>query len=141
MFKSRIRIISGLFGFCFLIVLGRLWQLQVLRHARYHQLATRANSMEKIVPALRGPILDRCGVDLAFDRPFFDVSVRVDKLKLQRVTLDQVKNIRDRFKEKIAKAGSGEEKAQLNTDLEAELFDLEVQLEDDPFVTRLSAVV
>src|SRR5688572_1640732 len=101
MFKSRIRIISILLGFCFLIVLGRLWQLQVIRHERYFQLSTRAQSLEKIVPAVRGPILDRNGDLLAYEAPYYDVSVRVDKLKLQHVKLEHVSQIRDRYKDKI----------------------------------------
>jgi cell division protein FtsI/penicillin-binding protein 2 len=138
MFKSRIKIVAWLLAFCFLIVAGRLWLLQVMRHERYVLLAARAQSMEKIASSKRGAIRDRYGNDLAYDTPYHDISVRVDRLRLKRVTFEQVGKVRELFKQKIQQAASEQAKEQLNKDLDAELQDFAAQLEDDPFVTGLS---
>jgi cell division protein FtsI/penicillin-binding protein 2 len=126
-FKSRIGILALLLGACFLIAIGRLFQLQILRHDQYYALSTRDNNVRKLLPAVRAPILDRYGEVLAEDRPFFDIAIRVDRLKLQRVTLDDVK------KEQELKLNLEEHKAR------AAVF--VARLLEDDFVIRLAAAL
>ncbi|HLX64723.1 MAG TPA: penicillin-binding transpeptidase domain-containing protein [Planctomycetota bacterium] len=95
MFKTRIGILSLLFGLCFLAVIGRLFQLQVLRFDQYRALSARDSNDRRIQAAARADIVDRDGNVLAEDRPFFDIAVRVDRLNLRAVTLDEIKKDRE----------------------------------------------
>ncbi|MEI6234089.1 MAG: penicillin-binding transpeptidase domain-containing protein [Planctomycetota bacterium] len=95
MFKTRIGIIAVVLGVFFSIALGRLFQLQVLRYEKYRALAERDNGPQKLTPAPRAAIVTSDNVVIAEDRPFFDISVRVDRLKLERVTYDEIKKSRE----------------------------------------------
>ncbi|HYF52370.1 MAG TPA: penicillin-binding transpeptidase domain-containing protein [Planctomycetota bacterium] len=102
LFRSRLTVLALLFGCCFFVVFCRLWQLQITRYQTYHALATRGEKTEKMVPALRGPIFDRNGEELAADRPYYDISVRVGDLKFERFSMDRVRTARERFKDDSA---------------------------------------
>ncbi|MFH0939777.1 MAG: penicillin-binding transpeptidase domain-containing protein [Planctomycetota bacterium] len=97
MFKTRIGILSVLFGMSFFVVLCRLFQLQIINYERYHDLATRDHSLERIVKAPRGTLYDRHGNVLAEDRTVYDISLRVERLKLDRVGLGKVADARRRY--------------------------------------------
>src|SRR5947199_361427 len=55
MFKTRLHILSALFGLSFLVILGRLWQLQVIRHEKYEALTTRDRSLDAIARKWASP--------------------------------------------------------------------------------------
>jgi penicillin-binding protein 2 len=59
----------------FLVLLGRLWQLQVVRGEQYFQRSTDNFVKEQWIPAVRGRILDRRGEVLVDNRPAFHVYV------------------------------------------------------------------
>jgi cell division protein FtsI/penicillin-binding protein 2 len=99
MFKTRLGIVAMLLGLSFLVILGRLWQLQVTRYDKYAALAGRDQNMEKMVASLRGTIFDRNGEALAYDQPFYDLSIRTERLKLTRVKLEDVAAVREQFKD------------------------------------------
>ena len=61
----------GLAGFVLLI--GRLWQLQVMRGDSYFERTVSNVVKERYLPSVRGKILDRKGVALADNRPAFNV--------------------------------------------------------------------
>jgi len=128
-FQSRIGALVPLFALCFAVVLGRLWLLQVVRYDKYQQLAERDSKSIIGVPALRAPILDRNGVELAFDEPSHDLSVRVDRLRLTSVTLDEVRAAR-------VNNPKGREKER-----DAAFEKLELRLQEETFVRNLSATV
>jgi penicillin-binding protein 2 len=71
--RMRLVVISTALALLFLILLGRLWYLQVLNGAYYSELA-RGNRI-RVVPqeAPRGIVYDRNGVILAFNRPAFNI--------------------------------------------------------------------
>ncbi len=95
MFKTRIGILSIFLAVGFLTVIGRLGQLQVLRYEKYAALSGRDSGKQTLQSAARAEIRLPDGSVLAEDRPFFDIAVRVDRLKLERVTLDEVKKDRE----------------------------------------------
>lgn len=71
-FRKQLLIITGVF---MLIIVGKLFQLQVVKGKRYFRLA-EANRIRKIyTPAPRGKIFDRNGNILADSRPSFTISV------------------------------------------------------------------
>lgn len=67
MFTRRVQVIAVIFGMGFLILLGRLYQIQILSGHVFEQRGeARIHRLEQIAPR-RGPILDRNGVILAED--------------------------------------------------------------------------
>lgn len=71
----RIRWAARLFSFALLILILRLWHLQVLEGDRYYELSTQNRLRIRPVEAPRGFILDRNGEILVENRAAFDVLV------------------------------------------------------------------
>jgi len=64
----------ALIGIGALVVLvGRLWQLQVMRGESYYERTVSNVVKERYLPSVRGKILDRKGVPLADNRPAFNI--------------------------------------------------------------------
>ena len=64
----------ALVGIIGLVVLvGRLWQLQVMRGDSYYERTVSQVVKERYLPSVRGKILDRKGVALADNRPAFNI--------------------------------------------------------------------
>jgi cell division protein FtsI/penicillin-binding protein 2 len=127
MFKTRIGIIALLLGLCFGVILLRLWHLQITRYEKYSAISRRDMEMERMVPAKRGPIFDRNGNELAYDEPFFDLSVRIERVPLEHVTLDDVKKIREQYFDP--------------KEIDARLDQIESQLCNEPFVRNLARTI
>lgn len=69
----RLRWLALLGIAAFVLLVGRLWQLQVMRGDSYFE-RTRSNVVkERYLPSVRGKILDRKGAPLADNRPAFDI--------------------------------------------------------------------
>ena len=56
-----------------LVLVGRLWQLQVMRGESYYERTVSNVVKERYLPSVRGKILDRKGVALADNRPAFNI--------------------------------------------------------------------
>ncbi|HEX4420759.1 MAG TPA: penicillin-binding protein 2 [Kofleriaceae bacterium] len=56
-----------------LVLIGRLWQLQVMRGESYYERTVSNVVKERYLPSVRGKILDRKGVALADNRPAFNI--------------------------------------------------------------------
>ena len=59
----------------FAALVGRLWQLQVVRGDEYYEEALSNVVHRRFLPSVRGRILDRDGEPLADNRPAFNVYV------------------------------------------------------------------
>ncbi|HLL21991.1 MAG TPA: hypothetical protein VK427_07665, partial [Kofleriaceae bacterium] len=57
----------------FVLLVGRLWQLQVMRGESYYERTVSNVVKERYLPSVRGKILDRKGVALADNRPAFNI--------------------------------------------------------------------
>ena len=57
----------------FALLIGRLWQLQVMRGESYFERTVSNVVKERYLPSVRGKILDRKGVPLADNRPAFNI--------------------------------------------------------------------
>ena len=55
------------------VLVGRLWQLQVMRGESYFERTVSNVVKERYLPSVRGKILDRNGVALADNRPAFNI--------------------------------------------------------------------
>ena len=60
-------------------LVGRLWQLQVVRGEQYYERARKNVVSESFLPSVRGKILDRNGRALADNRPAFNIYVMPEK--------------------------------------------------------------
>lgn len=58
-----------------LAVVARLFQIQIVEHRHWAQLAQRIQEEVVEVPARRGSILDRNGIALAYDVPAYDIAL------------------------------------------------------------------
>ncbi|MGA7411014.1 MAG: penicillin-binding protein [Bryobacteraceae bacterium] len=65
---NRLLIMSLVLAAWVLLILGRLFQLQVLQHDKYLSLARRQQERLELVPALRGTIYDSTGTLLAINK-------------------------------------------------------------------------
>ncbi len=70
-----------LFLVLFAVLIGRLWQLQVLRGDSYYQRTVSNVVRERFLPSVRGKILDRNGMPLADNRPAFNIYVTPSAFK------------------------------------------------------------
>lgn len=75
--RMQIRVVSLAFivALLFLILVGRLWYLQVLTGKNYTLTAQATHTREIKVPAQRGVIMDRNGTVLANNKPGLNVTV------------------------------------------------------------------
>ena len=67
--RTRVLILAALLAAMFVGLAGRLAYLQIYRHAELSQMAERQYSRAIVLPARRGPILDRHGAALATSTP------------------------------------------------------------------------
>lgn len=66
--EFRIAVLAAVAGAVFLMLLGRLWYLQVARGADYTSRIRSSSQVSVRLPAVRGEILDRNGIPLAQNR-------------------------------------------------------------------------
>ncbi|GAA2600970.1 penicillin-binding protein 2 [Actinomadura fulvescens] len=78
----RLVVLYVLFGAMVLVLMGRLWTMQVLDGAHYRQIAAENRTRDIVVPAVRGMILDGTGRPLVRNRTALVVSV--DRTSLSR---------------------------------------------------------
>jgi penicillin-binding protein 2 len=88
--KSRVLILSFIVGCAFLLLILRLWHLQILNQEDYRSMSE--NNRLRFVPiaASRGAILDRNGKVLVSNRPSFSLAVIPQEVKDKEVLLTQL---------------------------------------------------
>ena len=74
-FRNRLVIATVILGIAFLVLVSRLWFLQVLKGDEFEAFSRDNRVRIERVPAARGRILDRFGRELVVNRPSFDVYV------------------------------------------------------------------
>lgn len=117
MFQRRMTVLAVVFVGLFMIALGRLWQLQVVRADYYRRLARGERKFEEALPAPRGGICDRYGEVLAQDRTSLDLALRTDLLSLKTFSRKEIKEALT----KLADAGTRKkERARLRERLSVE---------------------
>jgi penicillin-binding protein 2 len=83
MFERRLKAFLILPIICGLVLVGRLYQLQIVQGDEYTRLADAALiSPKQFLPPLRGRILDRFGRVLVSDEPAYDVTVHYGVLSM-----------------------------------------------------------
>jgi penicillin-binding protein 2 len=71
----RLRVAIIVMLLLFFVLIGRLWQLQVMRGDGYYQRTVENVVHERFLPSIRGKILDRKGVPLAANRLAYNLYV------------------------------------------------------------------
>ena len=69
----RLRWVALIFIALFVLLVGRLWQLQVMRGDSYYERTVSNVVKERYLPSVRGKILDKNGTPLADNRPAFNI--------------------------------------------------------------------
>jgi len=76
MFDRRLRILTVCFGVALAILVGRLFQIQVVEGSYYRHRAERAIVLAPTpLPFVRGSILDRNGEELVYDQACWDLTL------------------------------------------------------------------
>lgn len=73
--NRRLRWVVVVVVTAFVALVGRLWQLQVVRGEQYLEQTLSNVVHERYLPSIRGRILDRNGEELASNRPAFNIYV------------------------------------------------------------------
>jgi penicillin-binding protein 2 len=73
--QRRFGWLLAVIALAFLLLIGRLWQLQVVRGEHYYQASTDNFVKEESIPAVRGLILDRKGRVVVENRPAYNVTI------------------------------------------------------------------
>ena len=81
MFHRRLAILFGLFLATVLLVLARLWYVQVIDGERWREKAEAPAARHLDLPAVRGRILDRDGQLVATDRAVYSVEVTPSRFR------------------------------------------------------------
>jgi len=84
--NPRLRAIGFIIASGFLVLLIKLWTVQVM-HGKSYDSKQEAQSLRRIrIPAARGEIIDRNGVVLANNRPSYDIAIYLDQLGVSKKT-------------------------------------------------------
>ncbi len=87
------------------VLVARLWQLQVMRGDSYYERTVSQVVKERYLPSVRGKILDRKGVALADNRPAFNIyaapkltaETRAELARMLGLTDDEIVKIGERL--------------------------------------------
>jgi penicillin-binding protein 2 len=102
----RLKWVALLIAVSFLVLIGRLWQLQVMRGDSYYERTVSNVVKERYLSSVRGKIVDRKGVPLADNRPAFTVYATPKQLtpeskaelaRLLALSGDELQKIDDRI--------------------------------------------
>lgn len=90
----------------FALLVGRLWQLQVMRGDSYYERTVSNVVKERYLPSVRGKILDRKGAPLADNRPAFNIyatpkqltpEAKAELARMLNLTDDEIAKVEERL--------------------------------------------
>ncbi len=118
-YRRQFFFISLIVVFSFLILIARLWYLQVLNGEKWLKFAESNRIEIKRIPAMRGRILDRNGKVIADNKPAFDLKIIPSQLKpsVEEALLDIQKTLgwTDEFTKKVMQKTAVQNKHDLYT--------------------------
>lgn len=92
----RLQVFGGAILIGLLILLGRLWQLQVLSAKTYRAYLENQTFRTVRVPAIRGKILDRNRVPLADNHPTYNLNLYLEELQ-PRFNFEYTNSVKKEF--------------------------------------------
>lgn len=90
-----------------LVVIGRLYYLQVIKGEFYHFFSTENSIKETKIPAVRGMIFDRRGQALVENRPSFELSITPQYTVDPPAAFDSIKRLLGIPREEVEAAWAG----------------------------------
>ena len=102
-FHLHIRVIMVAVFLAFVVILFRLWNLQITHGMMYRELSTNNRVRRVILAAPRGKIFDRNGVVLADTRPSYDLTIFLEDLEDMKGLSKRLAPIIDRTEEEVLK--------------------------------------
>lgn len=84
---GSIRILQAIVVIGFLVMFGRIFQLQILDHEKYEPLSQQNSIRMDMVNPARGLILDRNGDILVENQPIYSISVTPAQFKMENLPL------------------------------------------------------
>jgi len=105
-FTTSIRILQGIILIGFLVMLGRIFQLQIVDHDKYDPLSRQNAIRIDIVNPARGLILDRHGEIIVENQPIYSISITPAKFDMQNLPLlaDLIQTDQEEILERILEA-------------------------------------
>lgn len=101
---KKFKLLRNIIAVAFILIILSIIKLQIIEGKKYYRLSDRNRIRQKHIPAPRGKIFDRTGIEIANTRPGFYVSViqtSIDENTLKKLThilnIDE-KTIEEKFK-------------------------------------------
>jgi penicillin-binding protein 2 len=101
--KHRLDAITNIVIFAFIIIVSRLWYLQIYKGKELYEYSVQNRLRKEVVKAPRGMIFSRNNSQLVNNIPRFDVVVTPQYLKNKEETLQKLADILDTTVEQIKK--------------------------------------
>ncbi len=93
LFNRRLIALSGIMVFCLLVLLSRLFYLQVMHSSRYEDLSNENRIRVRYVIAGRGQVLDRYGLAMAQNKVNFQAILIPEESKKHQASLEKIVKI------------------------------------------------
>jgi penicillin-binding protein 2 len=105
--SEQLSLFAYIFMIACLILIVRLWQLQILQGKEYRELSESNRLRIIAIPAPRGIIFDRNGIPLVKNSPYFYASIMPNEFDVRSLqSLSEMLNIpADKIQEEITKNG------------------------------------
>lgn len=110
MFERRVQVIAAVFVLALFVLVGRLFQLQIVRGSEYRKAASRALVLEpRSLPFVRGSILDRNDEVLVRDEPSWDLRIDFAAIRAahEREPSDETLKLAKRYANDIERGKAG----------------------------------
>jgi len=102
--KVRLRMLALLVVMMLIVIIGRLFSIQVLQHDKYAREADIQQKLKVDIEADRGQILDRQGVALAISRDRYSLYLNTEKCDNVRAIASSLAGVLGRSAQSIEKA-------------------------------------
>nr|WP_303740618.1 stage V sporulation protein D [Lutispora saccharofermentans] len=111
--KGRVLFLLGGFTILFLLLIVRLFQIQVVDGAEYQQKAMEQWTRDVPVPSKRGIIYDRNGKELATSAPAYEIYVRPVEVKDKEIVAQTLSEVLQMNKEDLLEKVSAKKDTQI----------------------------
>ncbi len=99
--KGRADVIGNILIFCFVIILARLWYLQIYQGELFYKFSLENRLRKEVIKAPRGMIFSRNSEMLIHNIPRFDAVIIPQYLKNKKVTLQRLSKVLEMSEDEI----------------------------------------
>lgn len=124
--KTSIRVLQGIILFGFIVMIVRVFQLQIIDYETYSPISMQNSLRMEVLQPARGLILDRNGTILVENQPIYSITITPSKFQMDKLPLlSQILQIDEEIvQERIraAQAYSWQRTSRLFTEVPFEVF-------------------